>query len=245
WRRCAPLLWTRPAGPGSRRSTPARSRSWRTVWPPSWSRSWSGSPCPSPTRPPPATPNCGSRRRSWWAGWRVCSTGSRPRCSPSRWRRVPSWSRCAGRSRPVPVTARRTPTSAVARAARTCNGPPTRPDNRKGPGSPGPFAVRACRAGETPGPARPGRAALGDLQGDVRQDLRVGGVGGRRGLLADRALAVDVLLHVDDLQVAPAGRLEALLDRLDVLELEVREPDLVGVVVGLLRLLALLLVDRL
>src|SRR5690606_14036859 len=112
-------------------------------------------------------------------------------------------------------------------------------------GSPGPFAVRACRAGETPGPARSGRVARGDLQGDLRHVLGVDVGAGRRELLADRALAVDVLVHVDDLQVAPAGRLEALLDRLDVLELEVREPDLVGVVVGLLRLLALLLVDRL
>ena len=45
-----------------------------------------------------ATPrmrNCGSRRPNSSAGSKVCSTGSRPRCSLSRWRRGPSWSRCA------------------------------------------------------------------------------------------------------------------------------------------------------
>jgi proteasome activator-like protein len=32
-------------------------------------------------------------------GWRACSTASRPRCSPSRWRPGPSSSRCAARCR--------------------------------------------------------------------------------------------------------------------------------------------------
>jgi Protein of unknown function (DUF2587). len=46
-----------------------------------------------------ATPSCGSPRPSWWAGWKACSTASRPRCSPSRWRPAPSSSRCAARCR--------------------------------------------------------------------------------------------------------------------------------------------------
>ena len=40
------------------------------------------------------TPSCGSPRRSWSAGWRACSTASRPRSTPSRWRRGRSSSRC-------------------------------------------------------------------------------------------------------------------------------------------------------
>ena len=41
------------------------------------------------------TPSCGSRRRNWSAGSKACSTASRPRCSPSRWRRARNSSRCA------------------------------------------------------------------------------------------------------------------------------------------------------
>ena len=57
----------------------------------------------SPTTPPPATPSSGSRRPSWWAGWRACSRASRRPCSPSRWRRGRSWSRCGAGSRRVPA----------------------------------------------------------------------------------------------------------------------------------------------
>ena len=39
-------------------------------------------------------------RPSWSAGWRACSTASRPRWSHSRWRPGRSRSRCAGRFRP-------------------------------------------------------------------------------------------------------------------------------------------------
>ena len=41
------------------------------------------------TRKAPATPSCGSPRRSWSAGSRGCSTASRQRCSHSRWRPAP------------------------------------------------------------------------------------------------------------------------------------------------------------
>ena len=58
------------------------------------------------------TPSCGSRRPSWSAGSRACSTASRPRCSPSRWRPASSWSRCA-RARCRPASA--CPDSAAAR----------------------------------------------------------------------------------------------------------------------------------
>src|SRR5690606_11432427 len=65
---------------------------------------------PSRTSPPRRTRSCGSPRRSWSAGWRGCSTGSRPRCSPSRWPPASSWSRCAAASRrarrPSPARAR-------------------------------------------------------------------------------------------------------------------------------------------
>ena len=44
----------------------------------------------------PRRPSCGSRRRSWSAGWRGSSTASRPRCSPSRWRPARSSRTCAG-----------------------------------------------------------------------------------------------------------------------------------------------------
>ena len=48
-------------------------------------------------------PSCGSPRPSWSDGSKDCSTASRPRCSPSRWRRAHSWSRCAkARCRPAP-----------------------------------------------------------------------------------------------------------------------------------------------
>ena len=43
----------------------------------------------------PASPSCASPRPNWWAGWRGCSTGSRPRSCPSRWRPGPSSRRCA------------------------------------------------------------------------------------------------------------------------------------------------------
>src|ERR1700722_12343756 len=43
--------------------------------------------------------SCGSPRRSWSAGSKGSSTGSRPRCSPSRWPPGPSWNRSAGRCR--------------------------------------------------------------------------------------------------------------------------------------------------
>lgn len=77
--------------------------------------------CPSRTRAFPATPNCASRRPSWWAGWRASSTGSRPRCSPSRWPRGPSWSRCGARFRRASATRwARTAPRPVARADRTC-----------------------------------------------------------------------------------------------------------------------------
>ena len=62
------------------------------------------------------TPNCASRRPSWSAGSRACSTASRPRCSPSRWRPVSSWSRC-GRARCRPAWACRD------RAGRAAPGP--------------------------------------------------------------------------------------------------------------------------
>ena len=39
--------------------------------------------------------SCASPRPSWSAGWKGCSTASRPRWSPSRWRPGCSWSRCA------------------------------------------------------------------------------------------------------------------------------------------------------
>jgi hypothetical protein len=89
-----------PAEPGSRRSTAGPSRSSRPGSRPSWSTSSSGSPCRSPRRRRP-TPSCASRRPSWSGGWRVCSTASRPRCSPSRWRRSSSCRGCVGPCRPV------------------------------------------------------------------------------------------------------------------------------------------------
>ena len=52
------------------------------------------------------TPSCESPRRSWSAGWKDCSTASRPRCSPSRWRPASSSSRCA-RARCRPASASR------------------------------------------------------------------------------------------------------------------------------------------
>jgi hypothetical protein len=45
------------------------------------------------------SPSCGSRRRSWWAGSRVCSTASRPRSTHSRSQPVPSSSRCVAHCR--------------------------------------------------------------------------------------------------------------------------------------------------
>ena len=43
--------------------------------------------------------SCGSRRRSWSAGWRGCSTASRRRWWRSRWPPGCSWSRCAADGR--------------------------------------------------------------------------------------------------------------------------------------------------
>ena len=43
---------------------------------------------------PRARRSCGSPRPSWSAGWKGCSTASRPRWWPSRWRPGCSWSRC-------------------------------------------------------------------------------------------------------------------------------------------------------
>ena len=84
----------------ARRDPPALDRaSSRTAWPPSWSRSSSGSPCRSRTTRPP-TPSCASPRPSSSGGWKACSTASRPRWSPSRWRRRRSCSRCASCPRP-------------------------------------------------------------------------------------------------------------------------------------------------
>ena len=58
-----------------------------------------------PGRRRPPTPSCGSPRPSSSGGWRGCSTASRPRCSPSRWRPRRSCSRCA-RCRRAPATRR-------------------------------------------------------------------------------------------------------------------------------------------
>ena len=57
------------------------------------------------------TPNCASRRLSWSAGSKACSTASRPRCSPSRWRPVPSSSRCVSSALPPGVGRRGGPQS--------------------------------------------------------------------------------------------------------------------------------------
>ena len=50
--------------------------------------------------------SCGSPRPSWSAGSRGSSTASRPRSTPSRWRRARSSSRCAARCPGVRVTGR-------------------------------------------------------------------------------------------------------------------------------------------
>ena len=64
-------------------------------------RNSTASPCRSTRTPRRRTPSCASPRPSWSAGWRGCSTASRPRCSPSRWPPARSWSRCArARCRP-------------------------------------------------------------------------------------------------------------------------------------------------
>src|ERR1700733_4424692 len=69
-----------------------------------------------------ARPSYGSPRPSWSAGLRACSTASRPRCSPSRWRPGPSSSRCAGHSRPACCRPSRTARNYSARApAPTCS----------------------------------------------------------------------------------------------------------------------------
>ena len=113
--------------------------------------------------------SCGSPRPSWWAGWRASSTASRPRCSPSRWRPAPSWSRCAARCRRASAATRRTRTPAHAGRARS--GPysvarPARPrcgpHGRRGPAASrrrarasGDRASRDGRAGRVVGPLEP------------------------------------------------------------------------------------------
>ena len=67
----------------------------RTAWRPSCATSSNASRCRSPRTGSRPTPSFGSRRRSWSAGWKGFSTVSRQRCSPSRWPRGSSWSRCA------------------------------------------------------------------------------------------------------------------------------------------------------
>jgi hypothetical protein len=56
---------------------------------------------PSPRATRPARPSCGSRRPSSSAGWKACSTASRPRCSRSRWPHGRNLSRCAAPCRPA------------------------------------------------------------------------------------------------------------------------------------------------
>ena len=56
-------------------------------------------------RAPRPRPNCASRRRSWSAGSRACSTASRRRCSPSSWPRGPAGA--DGRRRGSPAQRRR------------------------------------------------------------------------------------------------------------------------------------------
>ena len=68
-----------------------------------------------------ASPSCASRRPSSSGGSRVSSTGSRPRCSPSRWRRRRSSSRCdAARSGRA-----RSPAAPASPASRGCRRPAT------------------------------------------------------------------------------------------------------------------------
>ena len=96
---------------------------------PELSRSSTGSPCRS-ARPRPPTPSCGSPRPSWSAGSRGCSTASRPRSSPSRWR--PSSScRVCGAPCPRVTPPRRT-------RARAC---PARWVARRAPERPGPAST--------------------------------------------------------------------------------------------------------
>ena len=81
--------------------------------------------------------SCGSRRPSSSAGWRGCSTASRRRWWPSRWRPGCSWSRCAAagrRCRPAPAGrhpghAGRQPGRRAAAAAPASTSRP-RPDRR-------------------------------------------------------------------------------------------------------------------
>ena len=39
-------------------------------------------------------PSYASLKPSWWAGWKDCSTASRPHCSPSKSPRARNWSKC-------------------------------------------------------------------------------------------------------------------------------------------------------
>ena len=126
-------------------------------------------------RHPSPTPSCGSRRPSWSAGWRGCSTASRRRCSPSRWPRGRSWSRCAAACRRVRAASSPTAGSAGARAS-TCR---PCPDGRVATVDRGyPRSVaQAMTTGdaavappvaEEPGP-RSWRRAFDDLRGGWRQ----------------------------------------------------------------------------
>ncbi len=65
----------------------------------------------------PRTPSCGSPRPSWSAGWRACSTASRPPSSPSSSRPASSSSRCASSPRASAPTA-----PSTSAPARTCSG---------------------------------------------------------------------------------------------------------------------------
>ena len=93
------------------------------------------------------SPSCASRRPSWSAGSRGCSTASRPRCSPSRWPRRPSSSRCvaarsapadAGRSRrpgvpgvPAPATSAAAASTSDARSLALINAVASRAGKRR------------------------------------------------------------------------------------------------------------------
>ena len=78
--------------------------------------------CRSRTASSRPTPSCASPRRSWSAGWKACSTASRPRCSPSSSPPASSSSRCAscrpgdgrrpGADQSRPASARHVPRSA-------------------------------------------------------------------------------------------------------------------------------------
>lgn len=58
-------------------------------------RSSTGLPCRSTRTPCPRTPSCALPRHSWSAGWKGCSTASKPRYLLSKWRRARSCNKCA------------------------------------------------------------------------------------------------------------------------------------------------------